>query len=147
MLHCIKQYDSIVKVGICMGYGSVHCPKTILMTSYAMKTTFNGPPNINMWHLKARKHFRVARFWKNCQNLKFCLPHLPTHSHEARCLTKRWMAINLWHKNSIMDVRFEIQMSVLNSSLLSSVMLFFFMQQNHIKVLIFHINTFFEQHI
>ena len=100
--------------------------------------------------------------FKNCQNSKFCLPHLltrslthslPDHGHKPRGQTRQLTATILCHNNQLTSgmclLKFRrmcalcILSFLVSQSNCSSV---FFMQRNHIDALIFLINTFFEQH-
>ena len=93
-------------------------------------------------------------FLKNRQNSKFHLTHsLTDHSRKRRAQTKQRMGTILCHNSKLtggmclLGFRRVCTLCAL-SFLLSSIKLlvFFVIQRNHTKALIFHINTFFKQH-
>jgi len=93
-------------------------------------------------------------FFKNRKNSKFCLTaSLPDHIRKPRRQTKHRTAEILRHNNKLTSeiclLGFWWVWGLCTSLfLLSSIRLFFFfMQRNHIDVLIFPINTFLEQRI
>jgi len=89
-------------------------------------------------------------FLKNCQNLKFHLTHcLTDHSHKPRAQTKQRITTILHHNNKFTSgmclLGFRRVRGLCASLFLLSSIRLFFMQRNHIDVLLFPINTFLEQ--
>ena len=105
--------------------------------------------------LNTTKHLQVAgyKIFKNRQNSNFSITVSPTdHSRKPRAQMKQ-CTVTILHYNKftggmcLLGFRRVYVLCAL-SFLLSSIRLFvfFFIQRNHIEVLIFHINTFFKQH-
>ena len=106
--------------------------------------------------LNTTKCLQVAgyKFLKIHQNSKFSLTaSLTDHSRKPRAQTKQHTATILRHNNKLtsgmclLGFRRVCALCAV-SFLLSSIRLlvFFFIQRNHIEALIFRINTFFKQH-
>ena len=102
------------------------------------------------------KHLQVAgyKILKNRQKLHFSITaSLTDHSRKPRAQTKQRTVTILRYNNKLtggiclLGFRRVYALCTL-SFLLSSIRLlvFFFIQRNHIEALIFHINTFFKQH-
>ena len=123
---------------------------------------YSSPSNMKCTALKTRKCLLAAGYRIFFLNVKtsfeissHCLTHsLTDHSRKPRAQTKQRTVTILRHNNKLtggmclLGFWWVYALCTL-SFLLSSIRLlvFFFIQRNHIKALIFHINTFFiKQH-